>query len=155
MCKTNDHCGDGSCHVSQKQVIGLKGVTIKMKKRLFKIGIIIFAIIILFLGIKYLWLIIPGYYLCNNAEHTSIAVSEITDQNITFSYSIANLGHFYEGYKSEVKDGVMYIGVKTIFLLGKVQADGITFHVPTDQKIDKIILVGKGHERIIYPTPTE
>lgn len=126
-----------------------------MKKRLFKISIIISAIIILFLGIKYLWLIIPGYYLCNNAEHTSIAVSEITNQNISFSYSIANIGNFYEGYKCEVKDGVMYIGVKTIFLLGKVQADGIVFRVPTDQKIEKIVLAGKGHERIIYPTPTE
>ena len=67
-----------------------------MKKRLFKIGIIIFVIVMLFLGIKYLWLIIPGYYLCNNAEQTSIAVSEITDQNISFSYSIANIGNFYE-----------------------------------------------------------
>ena len=125
------------------------------EKKLLKVSIIVSAIIALFLGIKYLWLVIPGYYLCNNAEHTSIAVSEITEQNISFSYSIANIGNFYEGYKCETKDGVMYIGVKTIFLLGKVQADGIVFRVPTDQKIEKIVLAGKGHERIIYPTPTE
>ena len=125
-----------------------------MKKRLFKIGIIIFVIVMLFLGIKYLWLIIPGYYLCNNAEQTSIAVSEITDQNISFSYSIANIGNFYEGYKCEIKDGVMYIGVKTIFLLGKVPADGLTFHVPIDQKIKKIVLMGNGEEKVIYDDST-
>ena len=125
-----------------------------MKKRLFKIGIIIFVIVMLFLGIKYLWLIIPGYYLCNNAEQTSIAVSEITDQNISFSYSIANIGNFYEGYKCEIKDGVMYIGVKTIFLLGKVPADGLTFLVPIDQKIKKIVLMGNGKEKVIYDDST-
>ena len=59
------------------------------------------------------------------------------EQNINNyqSSQTVNINNFYYVYKSEIKDSVMYIEVKTIFLLRKVPTDRLTFHVPINKKI--------------------
>lgn len=126
------------------------------KRKIWMIIILpLMLIIVAYFAIRFTWRIVPGYYFCDNPSGASIYIAKNSEQKFTVDYIIANLGHFYEGYKCKIESGTMYLGVKTIFLFGIVPGDSVTFTISVNENVDKVILVGKGHERVIYPTPTE
>ncbi len=121
----------------------------KWKKRTIIIGLVILAVALPILAVKFTWRIIPGYNLCDEPNWRT-RVIRVEENQVTFDITIANLGLFYDGYKCKVKDNTMYIGVKTIFLLGRYPADSVEFTVPTEERVEKIVLCGRGKEKVIY-----
>ena len=120
------------------------------KKRIIVTSIVLIFVAILLIMLRFLWKIYPSYYFCDNAETAGLGIVEITDDHILFSENIFNLGHFFDGYRYHIEGNTMYIGIKTMFLVGSTFNSSAEFSIPISGTIEKIVLCGRGKERMIY-----
>ncbi|MBQ4153212.1 MAG: hypothetical protein IJD11_02550 [Oscillospiraceae bacterium] len=123
----------------------------KLMERSTKIGLgILASILILALSVtvihKYGWRLF-GYYFCEDPEYTALYVKEEDDQ-LHFWYANMDLGHSLDSYRPyHVEEDTLYLGVNSLFLVGDYYS---MFQIDPKRKINKIILCGRGKERVIY-----
>lgn len=125
---------------------------LRSKKRAMIVVLIISIVILLLVILRFWWRIYPGYYFCDDG---SCAILEVTDDHVLLEKNIFNLGHFFDGYKYHVDDKTLYVGYKTMFLLGSSFSYNARIEIPTEEKVEKIVLCGRGKEKVIYTAEEE
>ena len=119
------------------------------------IGIIILIFIVLqfvlFCIGKFGWKIF-GFDMCEDPNTLLIESVSVTDEKIDIAGHTFNSACSYVGYIYEIKDNVLYIGIKQNLLLGFTERNGgYSFSINGDFKtIDSVYLVNKMEEKCIW-----
>ena len=116
------------------------------KKRLILLCSILLIVVLLFVGIKYGWRLF-GYRFCEDPD-TVVLYGYFQDDGVKLQFVSNDSFAIWEmeGYKYHIEGNTMYIGVKVLPVIARGYGD---FTIKTDQKIEKVILVGKGKERVV------
>ena len=131
-----------------------KGV-LQMKK-IFKIVVIILSILLIlqlaiFLTARYGWKIF-GFDMCERPNNLIIKTVYVTDEKIHIVGHTTNSSTAYVGHTYEIKDNVLYLGIKQNLLFGfNNRNGGYSFAIEDEFKnIESIQLVNKKEEKCIW-----
>ena len=94
------------------------------------------------------------YYFCTKPDGVSYYVNEVTDKTATiwlYQRSSAAIDR-YGGYDYKVQGNTIYLGINVTYFWGQYFEMPTEIPIQSENKIEKIILCGKGKEKVIYVT---
>ena len=96
------------------------------------------------------------YYFCTKPDGVSYYVNEVTDKTATiwlYQRSSAAIDR-YGGYDYKVQGNTIYLGINVTYFWGQYFEMPTEIPIKSENKIEKIILCGKGKEKVIYDDST-
>jgi hypothetical protein len=133
---------------------GTKGV-LPMKK-IFKIVAIVFFILLIlqiaiFLTARYGWKLF-GFDMCESPNVLCVETVYVTDETVNIVGNTSSSATSYIGYTYEIKDNILYLGIKQNLLFGfNNRNGGYSFQIEDDlQDIESICLVNEKEEKCIW-----
>ena len=132
-----------------------KGV-LQMKK-IFKVVTVVLSILlilqlVIFLTARYGWKLF-GFDMCERPNSLLIETVYVTDENIHIVGNTSNSSTAYVGHTYEIKDDILYVGIKQNFLFGfKNRIGGYSFTIEDDlENIEAVYLKNnKDEEKCIW-----
>ena len=124
----------------------------KWKNKIWKKRLIVFLIVIgsfsgLLCSYKFGWRLF-GYRFCDDPDTVAL-YAVIQDDCVDFMYGDKEFITSLDSYKPyHIEDGTLYIGVKTLYFVGA--GNSFLFSIPTNERVEKVILTGRGKERQIF-----
>ena len=127
----------------------------KMKK-IFKIAVIVLSILLIlqlavFLTARYGWKLF-GFDMCESPKVLCVETVYVTDETVHIVGNTSSSATSYIGYTYEIKDNVLYLGIKQNLLFGfNYRNGGYSFVIEDDFKnIESVCLVNKKEEKCIW-----
>lgn len=117
------------------------------------VGCLLFDVMIISLY-KYGWRLF-GYKYCEAPNLVHIANCEIIDEKIEIQGIVVSSAKKVDGIKYHVKDNTLYLGIHCKVFWTSTSLGSFNYSLDVKHQINQVVLVGEGHERLIYPTPTE
>ena len=125
-------------------------------KKIFRIvAIVLSSLLILqlviFLSARYGWKLF-GFDMCESPKVLCIETIYVTDETVHIVGNTSSSATSYIGYTYEIKDNVLYLGIKQNLLFGFNCRNGnYSFVIEDDFKnIESIQLINKKHEKCIW-----
>ena len=125
-------------------------------KKIFKIFAIVLSILlilqlVIFLSARYGWKLF-GFDMCESPEVLCIETVYVTDETVHIVGNTSSSATSYIGYTYEIKDNVLYLGIKQNLLFGfNNRNGGYSFVIEDDFKnIESIQLINKKDEKCIW-----
>ena len=128
-------------------------------KKIFKIVAAVLSILFIlqlaiFLAARYGWKIC-GFDMCESPNVLCIETVDVTDETVHIVGNTSSSATAYIGYTYEIKDDVLYLGIKQNLLFGfRERNGGYSFVIKDDFKdIESIKLVNQKEEKCIWSAP--
>ena len=125
-------------------------------KKIFKIVVIILSILLIlqlaiFLTARYGWKIL-GFDMCESPNVLCVETVYVTDETVHIIGNTSSSATAYIGYTYEIKDNVLYLGIKQNLLFGfNNRNDRYSFVIEDDFKnIESIQLINKKDKKCIW-----
>ena len=125
-------------------------------KKIFKIVVIILSILLIlqlaiFLTARYGWKLF-GFDMCESPNVLCVETVYVTDETVHIVGNTSSSATSYIGYTYEIKDNVLYLGIKQNLLFGFDNRNGgYSFVIEDDFKnIESIQLINKKEEKCIW-----
>ena len=126
-------------------------------KKILKIVSIVFSVFLIlqagiFLTARYGWKLF-GFDMCESPSVLCVEKVYVTDETVYIVGNTSSSATSYVGYTYEIKDNVLYLGIKQNLLFGfSVRNGGYSFVIEDDFKnIEAVCLVNKKEEKYIWP----
>ena len=125
-------------------------------KKIFKIVAIVLSILlilqlVIFLTARYGWKLF-GFDMCESPKVLCVETVYVTDETVHIVGNTSSSATSYIGYTYEIKDNVLYLGIKQNLLFGFDNRNGgYSFVIEDDFKnIESIQLINKKEEKCIW-----
>ncbi len=125
-------------------------------KKIFKtVGVVLLFLLILqlviFLIARYGWKLF-GFNMCESPNVLCVETVYVTDETVHIVGNTSSSATSYVGYTYEIKDNVLYMGIKQNLLFGfNYRHGGYSFELEDDLKnIESIYLVNKEEKKCIW-----
>ena len=125
-------------------------------KKIFKIFAVILSILlilqlVIFLTARYGWKLL-GFDMCESPNVLCVETVYVTDEKVNIVGNTSSSATSYIGYTYEIKDNVLYLGIKQNLLFGfNNRNGGYSFVIEDDFKnIESIQLINKKEEKCIW-----
>lgn len=125
-------------------------------KKIFKMVAVVLAILVIlqlaiFLTAKYGWKLY-GFDMCESPKVLCVETAYVTDETVHIVGNTSSSATSYIGYTYEIKDNVLYLGIKQNLLFGfNNRNGGYSFVIEDDFKnIESIQLINKKDEKCIW-----
>ena len=125
-------------------------------KKIFKIAVIVLSILLIlqlavFLTARYGWKLF-GFDMCESPKVLCVETVYVTDETVHIVGNTSSSATSYIGYTYEIKDNVLYLGIKQNLLFGfNYRNGGYSFVIEDDFKnIESVCLVNKKEEKCIW-----
>ncbi len=125
-------------------------------KKIFKIVAIVLSILlilqlVIFLSARHGWKLF-GFDMCESPKVLCVETVYVTDETVHIAGNTSSSATSYIGYTYEIKDNVLYLGIKQNLLFGFDNRNGgYSFVIEDDFKnIESIQLINKKEEKCIW-----
>ena len=125
-------------------------------KKIFKIVAVVLSILlilqlVIFLTARYGWKLF-GFDMCESPKVLCVETVYVTDETVHIVGNTSSSATSYVGYTYEIKDNVLYLGIKQNLLFGfNNRNGGYSFVIEDDFKnIESIQLINKKDEKCIW-----
>ena len=133
----------------------VKGEQLQMKKILKIVAVVIAVLIILnsicYITARYGWKLFK-FDMCENPDVLCIETIFVTDKSVHISGKTSSSATSYIGYTYEIKDNVLYLGIKQNLMFGFHDRIGsYSFVIEDDfENIESVYLLNKNEEKCIW-----
>ncbi len=125
-------------------------------KKVFKIVAVVLSILlilqlVIFSAARYGWKFF-GFDMCENPNVLCIETVYVTDEAVHIAGNTSSSATAYIGYTYEIKEDVLYLGIKQNLLFGFTNRNGgYSFTIEDDfENIKSVYLVNKNEEKCIW-----